>query len=194
MTRRSVLGLVDLPPRRDPLLGLLLVEQVLVQRVARIEGDTTRMVGAVTTHSNSQPWRIQLRERVLLGLLTAAVLWLLPALIRRSRRAYRGKPTWHGVLWDRPWQRDLVWWLFAGAGLLVLGGLIGATSSTSSGSGGPGLPDTTIETVVGSYAMVLPALLRVVPLLALLALALWIFRLIFRLLGGERPWRRASGP
>jgi hypothetical protein len=56
----------------------------------------------------------------------------------------------------------------------------------------PGQPPRTKEVVEGTYLDAFPGVLQVVPAFLVFAVVLGVIRLVFRLLGGQRPWRGLS--
>lgn len=179
----------------DPLLWLLVVAEALVQAVVSLPGDTVETVDGVVRTFNALPVGRQLGERLLVALLVALPLGLLPVLARRSHRRWRGRSTRRGglaVLWDAPWHRDPVLWTAGALASVTLFAL--GVSSEGTESSGPDQATRSTETVTGSWLDVVTQLPLYVLAFLVLAVAGGVVRLVFRLLGGERPWRRATVP
>jgi hypothetical protein len=158
MTRRTVLGgLLDVP---DWLLlpwacamGLAQwLTRLPEQRVIRIRGKEVS-VSHITLGA-------ELRERLLLAVVITVMAWLLPAIIRRSVRRWRGLPS-HGEqgMFDAPFHRDPLFWIAVlfWVPAMMNGNLLPHLEFTGSSSG-PGHPLREAFHVRGTYAWTLAGL------------------------------------
>lgn len=175
----------------DPLLWITLLVQAAVQWVVVLPGDTVETVGQTVRHYNTHPLIEQLAQRLLVAVLIALPVTVLPALARRSRQRWRGRPSQRGrlaVLWDAPWHRDPIPWIagsLATFPLLVLSGLSGEGTDSS----GPDQVSRSTQTTTGTYLDVFRELPTYLLVFLTIAVALGLARLLFRLLGGQRPWQ-----
>jgi hypothetical protein len=186
MTRRTILrGLLDLP--FDPLLVPLVVAEVYAQWNPVLRGDRITRLDGVTTHVDRAGEWVQAQERLTLGILVALGVWLLPALVRRSRRRAHGQPTRRdgAGLFDGPWHRDPIFWIavvFYAATLLDLPDLASFRDSMS----GPRVPTTEHLAVDGGWIGRAARLLLALVGTFLSAALLVVFRGIYRNLGRPR--------
>lgn len=187
MTRRSTLfGLVRLP--WDPLLLAAVALVGFTEWRLPLLGDrTVTEHGVVVLRERTIPFSDELVARVKVALFALAIVWLPLALARRSRARNEGRPTRRGGvlgLLDRPLHRDPVVWLYGVVTAFFLQSLALLTSESGGGS------DDHYETTVTQQGSV-HGILMVPVILLFPALVLAVLRLVYRWLGGERPWRTA---
>jgi hypothetical protein len=173
LTRRTVFfGLIDLP--FDPFLALLIAAVTFAELKADLQGDVIRTVDGVVIRAHDGGLAGQVRDRLIVAVMVG-LLWVIPVLARRSRRAALGEPTRRRFLVHDPWHRDWLVWFAVAMSVLAAGAHRGPSSQVS-GAG--------VRRLTGSWLPVLgTALLE----------ATFLGAVILGVVGGLRGLYRALG-